>query len=82
MFKPEINAEERFLAELDTIDLHHGAYSTHTPYTELEVLGCMLNNQIRAALAELGFDNVEDKAHGFVARRTHEEAAIRRPRTQ
>jgi hypothetical protein len=25
--------EDHFLAELDTIDLHHGPYSTKSPYT-------------------------------------------------
>jgi len=32
-------AEDRFIAELGTIDLHHGPYSTSNPYTELEVVG-------------------------------------------
>ena len=31
--------EDRFLAELGTIDLHHGPYSTNTPYTALTVIG-------------------------------------------
>jgi hypothetical protein len=32
-FDKEISAEDRFRAELDTIDLHHGPYSSTSPYT-------------------------------------------------
>lgn len=77
-FDPAVSPEERLLADLDTIDLHHGAYSSSTPYTELNVLGCPLNNRIRGALAELGFADFEEQDLGFVARRTSEQAAIRR----
>ncbi len=77
-FEPASSGEQRFLAELDTIDLHHGAYSTSTPYTELEVVGCLLSNQIRTALAELGFTEFEERERGFLACRTQEEASIRR----
>lgn len=77
-FQPSIGPEERFLAELDMIDLHHGACSTNTPYIEITVLGCRLTNRIRTALAELGFDDFEEQDLGFVARRTSDQAAIRR----
>jgi hypothetical protein len=77
-FQPEVCAEDRLLSELDTIDLHHGPYSTPEPYTELVVIGCTMRPDIRAALANVGFDCFEEDQHGFRARRTPEQAAIMR----
>jgi hypothetical protein len=77
-FQPGISAEDRLLGELDMIELHHGPYSTNEPYTELEVIGCALRPSIRAALAELGFDHFEEQEQRFLARRTPEQAAVRR----
>ena len=77
-FDPSLSAKEQLLAELDTIDLHHGPSSTKRPYTELEVIGCPLSDRIRTALSELGFTNFEEKNHGTLADRTPEEAAITR----
>jgi hypothetical protein len=75
-FEPAASGEARFLAELDTIDEHHGGYSTATPYTELEVIGCRLSDPIRRALAELRFSEFADHDGGFLARRTPEDAAL------
>jgi hypothetical protein len=35
-------AEDRLLGQLSMIDLHHGPYSTDTPYTVLTVIGAQL----------------------------------------
>ena len=77
-FDPNVAAEDHFLAEADTIDLHHGPYSTDTPYTELEVIGCHLTKPIRTALRQLGFTQFDEQSAGFTAKRSREEAAIRR----
>lgn len=77
-FQPSASPEERLLAELGTIDLHHGAYSSNAPYTELKVLGCPLTDRIRVGLAALGFAEFEEQGISFVARRTPEQAAIKR----
>ncbi len=37
-FSKSETAEERFVDELDNIDLHHGTYSSTTPYTRIEVI--------------------------------------------
>lgn len=37
-------SSELLLAEIDTIDLHHGTYSADPPYTILEVIGANLWN--------------------------------------
>jgi hypothetical protein len=77
-FDREISAEGRFHAELDTINLHHGPYSSTSPYTEIEVMGVRLTAEIRADLSELGFTDFTEAGDGFAARRTHEEAMRRR----
>ncbi|MGH6714659.1 MAG: hypothetical protein ACREDC_00565 [Bradyrhizobium sp.] len=73
-FDGEISAEGRFLAELETIDLHHGPYSSTSPYTEIAVTGARLTAEIRANLSDIGFADFTEAADGFTARRTHEEA--------
>lgn len=70
--------EEELLDNLDTIDLHHGPYSSSSPYEELEVIGVRLTSAIEAALAALGFAEFEDTKDGLLARRTAEQASIRR----
>ena len=62
-------AEDRFLAQLSTIDLHHGRYSTDTPYAELTVIGAQLTEPIEAALSELGFSKFQQGPDGFSATR-------------
>ena len=42
------SADELLIAELDSIDLHHGVHSATTPYTELEVLGARLTDTAQA----------------------------------
>jgi hypothetical protein len=77
-FEPSRAAEDHFLVEIDTLDIHHGPYSTEKPYTELEVIGCHLTQPIRTELSELGFARFDEQATGFIAKRSREEAAIRR----
>jgi hypothetical protein len=73
-FDKNMAAEDRFVAELDTIDLHHGPYSTNTPYTILDVIGAQLTGGIREALSELGFTDFTETAEGFSAERSLAEA--------
>ena len=73
-----ISPEHRFLGLLDTIDLHHGPYSSKRSYTGLRVVGAIVTEDVRAALADLGFVIVESSAEGFTASRS--EAAARQIR--
>jgi hypothetical protein len=73
-FNASVPAAERFLDELYTIDLHHGAYSSGNPYTELEVIGAPLTAPIRVALSQIGFAEFSEGRYGFIARRGDEEA--------
>jgi hypothetical protein len=67
--------ENSFLNYLGTIDLHHGRYSSETPYTALKVIGARLAIDVREGLGELGFDEFVEHPDGFSARRNTEEAA-------
>jgi hypothetical protein len=69
-FDPDIGPAERFLAQLRTIDVHHGAYSSSNPYTELEVIGAPLTVAIREALSQLGFSKFIEGQDCFVASRS------------
>jgi hypothetical protein len=73
-FDANVPAAQRFLDELDTIDLHHGAYSSGIPYTELEVIGARLTVPIRLALSQIGFTEFSEDRYGFITRRSDEEA--------
>jgi len=63
------SAEEIFLRELSTIDLHHGIYSADPPYTILDVIGASLTERIKAKMEEFGFDEFQSTAEGFWASR-------------
>jgi hypothetical protein len=67
--KEGVAAEDQLLAELGTIDLHHGPYSTNTPYSVLTVIGAQLTEPVRAALSELGFSTFQQQSDGFAATR-------------
>jgi hypothetical protein len=59
--------EDTLIDELDTIDLHHGAYSADPPYTVLEVIGAEMIEKVKAGLSELGFNEFEGTEQGFRA---------------
>ncbi len=67
-FKPQADsAEDALVAELDTIDLHHGPYSADTPYTVLEVIGASPTERVKVELAEYGFNDFYLTEEGFRA---------------
>jgi hypothetical protein len=68
-FDPLVAAEDRFMSELGTIDLHYGPYSTSNPYTELEVVGIQATSAVREAMTHLRFTRFEERSDGFIARR-------------
>jgi hypothetical protein len=70
----EGTAEDRLLAQLRAIDLHHGPYSSPTPHTALRVIGSRLTETIRDALIEFGFSTFQERPDGFVATRSEDEA--------
>jgi len=59
--------EDLLIGEFDIIDLHHGSYSTATPYTIIEVFGAPLSEKIKVKLAEYGFNEFHSAATGFSA---------------
>ena len=63
------SAEELFLMEVDTIDLHHGPYSANPPYSLIEAFGAALTDRIVEALRDYGFEKFALTATGFTAER-------------
>jgi hypothetical protein len=62
--------EQLLIAELDTIDLHHGAYSADPPYGVLEVFGTRLTEHAKHALRAYGFAEFHEESTGFTAFRS------------
>jgi len=60
---------ESCLKMLDTIDLHHGEYSSNPPYSVFEVIGAPLTQALKSAIEGLGFRNFEPMIEGFRASR-------------
>jgi len=61
------SAEDRLIAEMGSIDLHHGNYSHNPPHTELEAIGVGWSQRLAEALAEYGFTRHTNTEDGFVA---------------
>ena len=61
------SSEDMLINELDTIDLHHGAYSANPPYTVLDVIGTAITARLKAELEEFGFDDFQEQPNGFRA---------------
>jgi hypothetical protein len=61
--------EEAFIAEFDTIDMHHGVYSAAPPYTIARAIGTSLTDKLRAVLSPYGFDSFAITDEGFRATR-------------
>jgi hypothetical protein len=60
-------SEQTLIAQLDTIDMHHGIYSADPPYTVICVIGAALTATIRAAVSAYGFDSFIVTNDGFRA---------------
>lgn len=63
------SASEGCLKMLDTIDLHHGQYSSDPPYSVLEIVGAPLSQSVKSAIEALGFKKFESTVNGFRALR-------------
>jgi hypothetical protein len=59
--------EEAFIAEFDTIDMHHGVYSSAPPYAIARAIGISLTDELRAVLSPYGFDSFAITDEGFGA---------------
>ena len=65
----DCSPEDTLINELDTIDLHHGPYSSNPPYTVLEVIGAVLSERLKSELSQFGFDSFQATTEGFHAAR-------------
>lgn len=68
-FKAAAGASEEdiLLNEMDTIDLHHGTFSSNPAYSVLQVIGARLNETVKNKLSDFGFCQFEITADGFQA---------------
>jgi hypothetical protein len=73
-FRADVAPEQTLLEELDTIDLHHGPYSTSSPYRELVVVGAILAPSVRSALSDIGFEHFIEHSDGFSTTRSEKKA--------
>ena len=73
-FDEGVSTEDVLLAELSEIDLHHGPYSSSSPYTQIMVMGARLTVDVRAGLSEFGFTDFTETEDGFSASRSDEDA--------
>jgi hypothetical protein len=60
-------AEDEFLRILNTVDEHHGPYSSDPPYSFLEVTGCAPSQRVIEVLRDLGFTVTTSTSEGFNA---------------
>jgi hypothetical protein len=65
----EDTGSEACLKILETIDLHHGEYSSDPPYAVLEIVGAPLSRSVKKAIEALGFSKFESTGRGFTALR-------------
>ena len=72
-FRPAASGspEVELMAQLQTIDLHHGEYSAEPPYSAIEVFGCPPSEPLSVALRDIGFSVRSTTPDGFVAGRTN-----------
>ncbi|HLJ85720.1 MAG TPA: hypothetical protein VKZ53_02800 [Candidatus Angelobacter sp.] len=62
------SSEDILINELNTIDLHHGAYSANPPYAVLEAIGAVISTRLKAELSQFGFDESQETSEGFPRR--------------
>jgi hypothetical protein len=65
-----LSAEAILVSQLDTIELHHWPYSAAPPFTQLEVLGTLLSEEIRTELSQFGFNEFRPTSEGFCCSRS------------
>lgn len=62
--------EQEFLSWLPTVDLHHGEYSSETPWEVMHVYGAVITIEITEALKEYGVEEITPTEFGFRACRS------------
>lgn len=66
--------EQEFLSWLPTVDLHHGEYSSETPWEVMHVYGATITAEIKRALTEYGVEEITPTDFGFRACRQNNAA--------
>jgi hypothetical protein len=68
-FDSHASPEDWLIAELSTIELHHGEYSHDPPWSVLNAVGVPWSDRIASELAEFGFTQHVDTPLGFEAQK-------------
>lgn len=66
---PKMSHEDWLIAELDTIDLHHGEMSHDPPWSVINVIGTPWTERVQDELTKFGFKEHEDTANGFIGKK-------------
>ena len=66
------SAESICVRLAEEIDIHHGEGMHEPPWTEIEVVGAALTEDIRAAFAAIGGEQFLSSCEGFICRRATE----------
>lgn len=69
--------EQEFLSLLSTVDLHHGEYSSETPWEVMHVYGAGITVEITQALKEYGVEEITPTEFGFRACRSNTDGATK-----
>jgi len=67
--KAKLSSEEQAISMLEQVDLHHGEFSAHPPYSIVEIIGCTVTDDLKQELQEYGFGISEFTEKGFMATR-------------
>jgi len=67
--KAKLSSEEQAISMLEQVDLHHGEFSTHPPYSILEIIGCTATDVLKQELQEYGLGVSEFSEKSFIATR-------------
>ena len=65
----KVSPEDWLVSEIETLDLHHGEMSHDPPWSVIKVIGIRWTKRIQEKLTQFGFEDHEDTAEGFVARK-------------
>lgn len=67
--------EQKFPSWLPAVDLHHGEYSSETPWAVMHVYGASITVEITRALKEYGVEEITPTEDGFRACRSNSTGA-------
>jgi len=65
----DLSVEEICIGIVPVVEEHHGEFSSHPPWSELEVVGVPLTQTLQSAFEDVGASSFEATPRGFICRR-------------